>query len=179
VRILVRILAALLGLGVAACGAVLAVEVAWGWVRPGRGPLLVPWPQWRAYLDGVTWNSTVMRVVAGALAVIGLVLLLIAANARRRDVRLQDPIDDVSVVTSPASVARVVGHRIRAEDNVSGASVTATANRIRVRASSRLESEEQLMPRLLRVTRETVDGLPLARTPRITVVVDSTRDRRR
>jgi uncharacterized protein DUF6286 len=178
VRILVRIFAGLLGLGVAAVGALLAIEVGWAWAKPGTGPLLVTWPRWRSYLDGVAWNSLHVRIVAGVLIALGLLLLIIAAAARGRDVSLQDPAADVSAVTSPASLARVVGQRIRAEDNVSRATVTATAKRIRIRASSRLESEEQLMPRLLRVAKETVDDLPLVETPRISVVVDSPRDRR-
>ena len=177
-RVLVRSLSALLSLGIAVVGALLALEVGWAWLRPDNGWLLVPWPQWRDYLDGLAWHSTTVRVVAGVLAGAGLVLLLIAATARRRDVLLQDPADEVSVLTSPGSLARIVGQRVRVEDNVSGVSVTATPKKIRVRASSRLESEEQLRPRLMEVVRSTVDDLPLVQTPRISVVVNSPRDHR-
>lgn len=175
-RLLIRVIACLLGLAIAVAGALLVFEVAWAWVRPGHGPLLVPWPEWRAYLEDLTWQSTTVRVAAGVLAAAGVLMLVIALTARRRDVPLQDPAPDVSVQASPASLARVVGQRVRAEENVSGATVIATARRVRVRASSRLESEAQLRPRLLEVVQETVHDLPLARTPRISVVVHSRRD---
>lgn len=178
-RVLVRILASLVGLGLATVGVLLAIEVSWAWLRPADGPLLVSWQRWRANLDELTWQSTSVRVTAAALAAAGLVLLLIAATARRRDVRLRDPAVEVSVITSPRSLARVVGRRIRAEDNVTFASVTATPKRIRVRAGSRLESDAQLRPRLLDVATSTVDDLPLVRAPRVRVVVISPRDRRR
>jgi hypothetical protein len=176
VRLLVRVIACLLGLAIAVAGALVVLEVAWAWVRPGRGPLLVPWPEWRAYLEDLTWQSGTVRIAAGVLAAAGLLMLLIALTAHRRDVALQDPASDVSVQASPASLARVVGQRVRAEENVSGATVIATARRVRVRASSRLESEAELRPRLLAVVRETVQDLPLVRTPRISVVVHSRRD---
>jgi len=176
--VLVRVVGALLAIGVAVCGALLAIEVAWSWAQKGDATLFVAWPRWRAWLEGQSWNSTAVRVTAGILAATGLVLVIIAATARRRDILLQDPATEVSVTTSPASLARIVGQRVRAEDNVSGASVIATATRVRVRASSRLSSEEELRPRLLAVVKATVDGLPLVTTPRITVVVNSPRDRR-
>jgi hypothetical protein len=174
---MVRVLASLCGLGLAVTGALLAAEVAWAWARPRSGPLLVPWPRWRAYLDGLTWTSTEVRTAAGVLAGAGLVLVLIAAAARHKDVRLQDPADEVSVITSPRSLARIVGQLVRAQDNVTAATVTASAKRIRVRAQSRLEAEAQLRPRLLEVVNGLLDDLPLAHRPRLSVVVDSPRDR--
>ena len=55
-RVLLRLLAPLLGLGLAAVGLLLVIEVVAAWVRPaaGRG-LLVPWPQWRAALESLSW----------------------------------------------------------------------------------------------------------------------------
>jgi hypothetical protein len=178
-RILVRVLAGLFGLGLAVVGALLAVEVVWAWLWPADSPLLVPWPRWRARLDELTWQRAEVRLVAGALVGVGLVLLLIAATARRRDVRLREPAAEVSVVTSPRSLARIVGRRVRAQDNVTFASVTATPKTIRVRAAGRLETDTQLRPRLLDVAKATVDDLPLVRTPRVRVVVISPRGRHR
>jgi hypothetical protein len=179
VRVFVRILSLLLGLALAAAGALLAIEVAWAWAwaRPVDGPLLVPWPDWRDRVAGLTWQSTEVRITAWVVAVAGLVLLLVAVSARRKDIELLDPAPGVTVRTSPRSLARIVGVRVRAEENVTGASVTATARKVRVRASSRLESEEQLLPRLREVVRDTLEDLPLAHRPGVSVVVDSTRDR--
>lgn len=175
-RLLVRLLSCLFGLVLAAAGGLLALEVGWAWARPQDGPLLVDWPAAERRLAGITWQSTEVRLVAGAVVLTGLIVLLVAATARRRDVRLTDPATDVSVSTSPRSLARVVGYRVRAQDNVTGATVTATAKHIRVRATSRLETEAQLRPRLLEVVTATVADLPLTRTPKVSVVVSSPRD---
>lgn len=176
-RVLVRILSCLLGLAVAAAGALLAVEVAWAWIYPQSGPLLVPWPQWRDRLGELTWGDGSVRLVAALVAVAGLLLLLFAATARRREVRLRDPTPEVTMSTTPRSLARLVGHRVRGAEGVSGASVTASARAVRVRASSRVQSERELRPRVLEVATEVVDALPLPRTPKVTVVVDSPKDR--
>ncbi|MBK1783376.1 DUF6286 domain-containing protein [Prauserella cavernicola] len=177
-RVFVRLLSTLLGLALAAAGVLLALEVAWQWWRPQDAPLLVPWPSWRDALEGTGWDSTTVRVVAIIVAVAGLVLLFTASAARRRDVRLTDPAPGVTVTTSPRSLARVVGQHVRAQENVTSASVTASARKIRVRATSTLESEQELRPRLAESVSGLVGDLPLVRRPKVSVVVDSPRDRR-
>ncbi|RZS43635.1 hypothetical protein EV193_102616 [Herbihabitans rhizosphaerae] len=177
-RVVVRILSCLLGLALAVAGGLAVLEIAWAWARPGDPALLIDWPRWRDELGSLPWNSTAMRVTAGVLAGVGLLLLLMAATARRKEVRLNDPAEGVSVTTSPRSLARIVGFQVRSADNVRAASVTASARKIRVRATTRLETEAQLQPRLMELVQETVDALPLVRRPKISVVVDSPRDRR-
>jgi hypothetical protein len=178
VRVFVRLISALLGLAGAVLGALVALEVAWHWWRPAGAPLLVPWPYWRDTLSHLTWNADTVRITAGIVAGAGLVLLLAAAIARPRAIRLHDPAPGVSATTSPRSLARLVGHAVRAQDNVVSASVTASARRVRVRATSRLEREEELRPRLLEVVTGLVNDLPLVRVPKVSVVVDSPKDRR-
>lgn len=177
-RVLLRLLSPLLGIAVAAAGALLAVEAGWLLARPRSAPLLVPWPGWRDRFAEYAWSDTATVVAGGALAVLGVLLLTIAAGARRHDVRLTDPAEAVSVATSPRSLARMVGHGVRTEDGVRSASVTASARRIRVRATSTMNTEAQLRPALTARVHELVGNLPLARTPRVHVVVDSPRDRR-
>ncbi|MFJ9778478.1 DUF6286 domain-containing protein [Amycolatopsis sp. NPDC101161] len=177
-RLVVRLLSTLLGLAFAAAGAVLALEVGWHWWRPAAGPLLVPWPRWQAQLASLGWDAYAVRVGAGVLAAAGLVLLLCAVAAGNRAVRLTDPAGEVSVSTSPRSLARLVGLTVRAQDNVAGATVTASARRVRVRAKSTLETEGELRPRLLETVSALLDDVPLARRPKVSVVVDSPKDRR-
>lgn len=178
--VLLRLLAPLLGLAVAATGALLAVEASWTLVRPRSGPLLVPWPAWRDTLASYSWSDSAVLVAGGVLALIGLLLVLVAGRARRQVVRMTDPAAEVTVVTSPRSLARLVGQRVRDEDGVDAASVTATARRVRVRvrAISRLTTEAALRPALTSLVTDLVTTLPLARTPRVQVVVDSPKDRR-
>ncbi|MBB4684713.1 DUF6286 domain-containing protein [Amycolatopsis jiangsuensis] len=177
-RVFVRLLSTVLALAVAAGGALLALEVGWRWWQPGRGPLLVPWPLWRTELSTLDWTSTAVRITAGIAVVAGIVVMLLAFGAGDRKVRLTEPAEGVSVSTSPRALARMVGLAVRAQDNVRGASVTASARRVRVRATSRMENEEQLRPRLLETVAAVLDDLPLARRPKVTVVVDSPKDRR-
>ena len=177
-RVLLRLLAALLGLALAAAGVILAVEVGWAWARPGHGPLLVPWRSWLVSLAGVTWTGRPVRLTAIVVAVAGFLLLLIAAAARGpKTVPLTDPSPEVSAVTTPRSLARLVGNTVRNADGVTGSTVTASSRRIRVRARSRLSTEAELLPRLTEAATAAVSDLPLPRTPRVSVVVDSPRDR--
>jgi len=177
-RVVVRLLSTLLALAVAAGGALLALEVGWAWWQPDKAPLLVPWPRWKTELAAVDWSSTPVRIAAGIVAVAGIVLVLLALSAKDRAVRMADPADGITVSASPRALARLVGVAVRAQDNVRGASVTASARRVRVRATSRLENEEQLRPRLLETVDGVLDDLPLQRRPKVSVVVDSPKDRR-
>ncbi|WET82066.1 DUF6286 domain-containing protein [Amycolatopsis sp. QT-25] len=177
-RLFVRLLSALIGLALAAAGVLLALEVGWGWWRPGRGPLFVPWDDWRDRLAGLSWNAPPVHYLAIAVAVVGLLLIVAAAAAGRRAIRLTDPATEVSVTTSPRSLARLVGVTVRAQENVAGAKVTTTAKKIRVRATSRLETEGELRPRLLKTVSGLLEDVPLVRRPKVSVVVDSPKDRR-
>jgi hypothetical protein len=180
VRILLRLIVALLGLIVAAAGFVLAVEVGWAWWRPGHGSLLVPWRQWLVRAHQLNWTSGQVRLTAVIVAVAGLVLLLLAVAARRaRRVPLDEQSADLTVVTTPRSLARLVGRAVRAEDGVNSASVTATRRRVRIKAVSRLNTKQELTPRLTETARQAVADLPLPRTPKVRVAVTSERGQRR
>lgn len=176
-RVLLRLLSPLFGLAVAAAGALVALEVAWAWIRPNGRPLVVPWTTWRTELQQTSWENGVVLGVAVAALVLGLVLLLISAAARRRAVALKEPAEEVTMTTSPRALARLVGQRVRATEGVRSASVNATKRRIRVRASSRLKGESELAPTLTNEVRELVSSLPMTRPPRVQVVVDSSKDR--
>src|SRR5947209_1867760 len=104
-RILLRLLSPLLGLAAAALGVLVALEVIWAWVRPADGPLVLPWPAWQAILRGWNWTSTPVRLSAVGLITVGLLLLVLALGASRREVRLINLAPDVTVTTSPQSLA--------------------------------------------------------------------------
>jgi hypothetical protein len=175
-RLLVRILALLLGLTIAAVGAVVLVGVGWAMAQPKQEALL-PWPRWLDRAAELAWTASTVRVTAWVLVVAGLAMLLLAALAVRHDVYLQDPAPDVTVTTSPRSLARIVGQRVRGTDGVRSASVTASARSVRVRATSRLLDERRLRPVLIELVNELVNELPLARVPHVHVVVHSAKDR--
>ncbi|MGH3935719.1 MAG: DUF6286 domain-containing protein [Pseudonocardiaceae bacterium] len=172
-RILLRLLSALLGLAVAALGLFAALEVSWAWVRPLDGPLLLPWPVWQATLQGWTWTATPVRLIAAGLIVAGLLLVALALGATRREVRLINPAPEITVATSPRSLARLVGHQVRALDHVASASVTATPHKISVRAASR-QPADAAKSGITDTVHALLTELPLTHTPQVSVAVTNT-----
>ena len=69
----------------AAVGLLVAVETAVAWAQPGWSPLVVPWDDWRGRLLGLGWDSGPVRLIAGVLVAVGVVLLLVALDLARED----------------------------------------------------------------------------------------------
>ncbi|RRO14790.1 hypothetical protein EIL87_18835 [Saccharopolyspora rhizosphaerae] len=177
-RLFARLITALAGLVVAAAGTLLAVEAAWALVRP-RSPGLIFGPAaLRDALSGFTWTSPTVRAVAIALVVLGAVLLVVAITAGHRDLRLHDPAPEVTVTTDRRSLARLVGHQVRDQDGVAGATVTAGAKRVRVKAAARFRESGDLRQRLTSTAERAVGDLPLPRAPKVLVSVEPPEERR-
>lgn len=172
-RILLRGLSPLLGLAVAALGLFVALEVIWAWVRPADGPLLLPWPAWQAMLQEWAWASAPVRLIAAALIGAGLLLVVLALWSGRREVRLTNPAPEITVITSPRSLARLVGNQVRALDHVASASVTASPRKVSVRAVSG-EPADVAEPSITGAVHALLSELPLAQTPQVAVAVTGT-----
>lgn len=174
-RVLLRVLAPLLGLALAVVGVLLAIEVVAAWTRldAAQAGVLVPWPDWRTALETTTWSEPLVAWIAIGVAVVGLVLVLVGAGARRSDIDVDGPRPEVTVTTSPRMVARLVGQRVRRADDVAGAQVTASKRRIAVVAHGWGEPDGSAGKALRASVEETVstllDDLPLARRPRVSV----------
>jgi hypothetical protein len=169
-RILLRGLSPLLALGLAALGFFVALEVSWAWVRPRSGPLVLPWPAWQVALQSWTWTATPARLLAAGLVIVGILLLLLALRSGRREIRLVNPAPEITLTTSPRSLARLVGNRVRQLDHVASASVTATPRKVTVRATSR-QRLDAATPDITTTVHTLLSGLPLAHTPRVSVTV--------
>lgn len=172
-RVLLRLLAPLLGLGLAAVGLLVAIEVVAAWVRPevAATGLLVPWPQWRAVLENLSWDETPVSGIAIGVAVVGLLLVLVGLLARRSDIVLDTPSEEMTVTTSPRVLARMVGRRVRAADDVASASVTASRRRVSVSAQGWAGPEPELRGSVAARVDELLDELPLRQRPRVSVRV--------
>ena len=82
VRALLRVLAPLLGIALAAAGVLVVIEVVAAWVLPEHeGGLLVPWPDWGATLAGLSWNQSPVPGIAIGVGVAG--LLMVHRRTRR------------------------------------------------------------------------------------------------
>lgn len=175
-RVLLRVLAPLLGLAVAVAGVLLVIEVVAAWVRtPATRGALVPWPDWRAVLETVTWASAPVPGVAIGVAAAGLLLVLLGLLARRHDIPFAPPAPDVTVTTSPRVLARLVGRHVRAADGVAAATVTATRRRVRVGAQGWNDAGPELRDEVEARVAGLLDDLPLHRRPRVSVSVAARR----
>jgi hypothetical protein len=171
VRAVLRVVAPLLGLALATLGVLVVIEVVAAWALPREeGGLLVPWQSWGAVLAGLVWTNDLVRAAAIGVGVVGLLLLLVALTARRAKLRLQAPSDDMTVTTSPRVLARLVGMRVRASEDVLSASVTASGRRVAVSAQAWGDASEVRETLIARV-QELLAELPLRRTPRVAVSV--------
>lgn len=172
VRVLLRVLAPLLGLTLAVAGVLVVIEVVVAWVRPPAVTgVIVPWPDWRVALENRTWDRPPVSVIAIAVAVVGLVLVLVGLLARRSDLLLEGVGDDMTVATTPRVLARLVGTRVREADDVAAASVTASARRVRVAVEAWDAEHEGLDEAVAGRIEELLDELPLTRRPRVAVSV--------
>ena len=177
-RLFVRLITAVAGILIAAVGALLAIESAWSLIRPdSRGLILGP-ATVRDALSGFSWSDVPVRIGACALIVLGLVLLIAAMSAGHKQIRLHDPDPEVTVTTDRRSLARLVGHQVRDQDGVAGATVTAGAKRIRVKATSRFQDSGGLRGQLTETAEHTVGELPMPRSPKVQVSVAPPKERR-
>lgn len=169
-RTLLRVLSPLLGLAVAALGGLVALEVVWAWTQPSGDSLVLPWPAWQATLQGWTWNSTPVLLIAAGLLVAGLLVLFLAVRSGRREVPLINPAPEITVTTSPRSLARLVGNHVRALDHVAAASVTASPRKVSVRAVSG-QPPDVAKPGIADAVHTLLSELPLDQTPQVAVAV--------
>ncbi len=171
-RVLLRVLAPLLGLALAVAGVLLVIEVVSAWVRPDAdGGLLVPWPDWGATLASLSWDESPVPGIAIGVGVAGLLLVLVGLAARRAEVPFEGPAADMTVTTSPRVLARLVGTRVRTSDDIVSASVTASARRVAVSAHSWSDAPPELRETIASRVEELLDELPLRRRPRVAVSV--------
>jgi hypothetical protein len=103
--------------------------------------------------------------IAIGVGVTGLLLIIVGLAARRRQVRLEAPTADMTVTTPPRVLARLVGTRVRASDDVLSASVTASARRVAVTALAWHDAPPDLREAIVGRVKELLDELPLRRPP--------------
>lgn len=171
-RVLLRVLAPLLGLALAAAGVLAAIEIVAAWVRPAATTgLVVPWPDWRATIEDLTWADNPVPLIAIGVGIVGLLLVLVGLTAHRSDISLDGPVPEVTVTTSPRVIARLVGRRVRSTDDVAGAAVTASRRRISVTAHGWGDAGPELRSAVRERVTDLIDELPLHRRPRVAVSV--------
>lgn len=177
-RVLLRVLTPLLALGLAAVGVLVVIEVVAAWVRPAAtAGLVVPWHEWRAVLEQTTWASNPVPGIAIGVGVVGLLLLLLGLSVRRADILFDAPAA-MTVTTSPRVLARIIGRRVRAAEDIAAATVTASGRKITVAAEGWGDAGPELRASVERRVGAVLDQLPLRQRPRASVTVQDRQGRR-
>lgn len=172
-RTLNRVLAPLLAVVLLAVGLLLAVEVVAAAFH--RTPALVHWHSAYAAGQRDAWDTAGVRVICGATAGVGLLLLLSQLKRRRPDRLPLTSIGDAteSAVTRPGvrTTARVAALTV---DGVSTARVKVARRSVRLRATSRLGSPQtarELTPQLTEAVEGALERLQLRRRLRVRATV--------
>jgi len=171
-RMLLRLLGLLIGLVMAAAGVLIVIEVIAAWLRSNVVTgLVVPWHLWRPQVETTSWNEAPVPGIAITVAVLGLLLLLVGLLARRSHINLDGPAPEITAVTAPRVLARLVGRRVRGTDDIFSASVTVSPRHVSVIAQAWGKADPQLRDIVRDRVEELLDELPLRRRPRVSVLV--------
>ena len=166
-RIVNRVLAVSLALGIAAGGFLVVVEIVLAGI--GRGPWVVPYDDWYGSARGNQWDSSGPRWLFIALCAAGLaVLALQAVKAAPRSVPLPEGHSDAGVSrrTLEGALARSAG-RI---DGVAGAKATVDGDRVRITVDTNRRTGD-LRPPVEQAVRDRLERVSLARPPKVVVAV--------
>lgn len=173
-RIVNRLLAALLALALVVIGVVVVVEVVAA--RLGHQPALAHWKQSYAWLHRTQWQQGSVRVVAVVLLVLGLALLI--AELKRPRVSRLAVADEVDAPDDVAFTRRGVAASIRTAvaevDGIRSAAVRVRHRTVRVRAVSAAEDVDAartLQQPATTAAEDRLRTLQLASSPRLSVRV--------
>lgn len=165
-RVLATLLAAVLFLG----GLLAVVDILL--VQAGQTAFLVPTGHWAAWLRAQTFGAGIVRLTCGALAVVGLLLLLCALRpGRPRALRLPSRAEGITVTAARRELERTLATAAARVDGVASARVKARRRRVRIRAATTLRQPGDLTTRVHQAVTARLNELGLGGTlrPRVTL----------
>ncbi len=165
-RALDRLLALLVGLSLAATGAL----VSWEAVLLGRGdpPALIPRADWDRSLRDLMWDASGLRVAATVALVAGAILVALQVLPRApRHLEAESTVTR-QVWISRASVERWLRHAVLTDPDVVAARTRLSRRWVRVRAELLDSADEQRVEdRLANAVATAGDQLGLSSLPRV------------
>jgi hypothetical protein len=170
VRIVNRVLAAVLALALLVGGLLAAVEIVVAGF--GRKPWLVPHDRWYRSARTRSWQSAPPRWIFIGLVVAGLGLL-VAQLARRRPTVLELTPAAVPADVARRSLERALVREASRVDGVAAAKVKVDKDRAEVLATTNRRRSDELEPRVVQALDRRVGSLGLARPPAVRVKVRS------
>jgi len=174
-RLVNRLLAALLALGLATLGVLVIVEVITA--RLDKPPLVVNWHRIYHWGEHTSLTQGSVRVACIVTAVLGL-LLLLAGLKRRRPTRFAAASDSVDAGYTRRGVATALRQAVNDVDGINRADVTVRRRRIRVQArASGMEphTADSLRQPATEAARSRLNDLDLKREPRLKVRLSTRR----
>ena len=169
-RIVNRLLAGLVALGLITAGLLAAVEVVAGAAR-GR-PLVVPWDDWYADARGHAWSTREARTLLLVLLAAGValfVLQLVRRGPQSVPRSAPDGAPKATVEINTRSLQRALARRVSGIDGVEWASVSISHRRVSVSVRTARREPDGLEASVRRVVEERLRSLGVARPTDVVV----------
>lgn len=170
-RLINRLLAALLSLALILAGVLVVVEVVAQ--RLGRDHELVDWPRLHEWAARTPWQQGSVRVASIALIVVGLVLLAAELKPGRPS-RLAVRSENTDAAYTRRGVAASIRSAVSEVDGIDSASVSVSRRKVKVEASTaglQPFTAEGLQQPVTAAARERLDALELRTPPTLAVQV--------
>jgi hypothetical protein len=172
-RLINRPLAFLLAAFLLVASILLIVEVI-GYAITAK-PVLVHWTTWYSWAGKTEWKAGVIRFWSVVLIIVGLVLLYLELKPRKVSrIAINSGDDDVDAAITRRGLTALASRAATGVDGVRGASVVATARKITVAANAAARDKTvagTLKDPITEAVRQSVDGLGLAKPPKVSVRV--------
>ncbi len=164
-----RLLAALLALALVLGGLLAAVEIVLA--RIGHQFLLIPRQQWAGWLTRQTWDTSLVRLILAATALVGLLLLLAALRrGRPRLLRVASQSPHVQVDVFRHGAERAVVAAARRTNGVRSASASIGRRKATIKAKTDARSTTDIQQETLAAVTTRLADLGLDRLrPRVKV----------
>lgn len=164
-----RVLALLFGLAGLIGGVLVVAEIVYRSLgNPGH--LLVPWDSLSSSLRTTSWSAVAVITAGVVLALIGAALVVAELRPRRPALLVLEPVHpDITAALPRRSVARLVSAALDDTPGVERSTVVVRARRVSVRARTVIGDSGELEERARRTAQAALDGMHLARTPKLDV----------
>lgn len=172
-RLINRLLAALLSLALIAAGVLVAIEVLAQ--RLGRQPAVLDWPRLYDWANRTPWQQGSVRVTCIVLMIIGL-LLLGAELKRGKPNRLAVRSDATDAAYTRRGVATTIRSAVTDVDGINSASVSVSRRKVKVEATTaglQPFTAESLQEPATRAAQQRLDALELSEPPTLAVSIST------
>jgi hypothetical protein len=174
-RLLNRLLAALLSLALIVAGVLVVIEVVAQ--RLGRNRVVVDWPHLYDWVRRTPWQQGSVRVTCIALALAGL-LLLAAELKRSKPSRLAVRSETIDAAYTRRGVASTIRSAVSDVDGINSASVSVGRRKVKVAATTaglQPFTAETLQEPATAAAQQRLDALELQSPPTLSVQVSTRR----